>query len=127
MATLEKYYVSDLGLLELKKPDIEKKIGGRLENIVCNELLARGYQVKIGKTTKGEIDFVINSPADKIKYIQVADILATEETYKREFGAYKFVKDNYPKYVLTMDKLDYSTDGIIHKNIIEFLSSLKIF
>ena len=125
MATLEKYYLTDLGLLQLKKSPIEKKIGGRLENIVYNELIARGYEVYIGKTNKGEIDFVIDDFGDR-KYIQVADYLSSDEVVEREFGAYKAVEDNYPKYVITMDKLDYSRDGIIHKNIIDLLLSDKM-
>lgn len=125
MATLEKYYLTNLGLLQLKKSPIEKKVGGRLENIVYNELIARGYEVYIGKTQKGEIDFVVDDFGDR-KYIQVADYLSSDEVVEREFGAYKSVADNYPKYVITMDKLDYSRDGIIHKNIIDFLLSEKL-
>lgn len=120
MATLEKYYLTDLGLLQLKKSPIEKKIGGRLENIVYNELIARGYEVYIGKTDKGEIDFVIDDFGERT-YIQVADYLSSDEVVQREFGAYKQVDDNYPKYVLTMDKINYSQNGIIHKNIIDWL------
>lgn len=120
MATLEKYYLTDLGLLQLKKSPIEKKVGGRLENIVYNELIARGYEVYIGKTDKGEIDFIVDDFGDR-KYIQVADYLSSDEVVQREFGAYKQVEDNYPKYVITMDKIDYSQNGIIHKNIIDFL------
>ncbi len=120
MATLEKYYLTDLGILQLKKSPIEKKIGGRLENIVYNELIARGYDVYIGKTDKGEIDFVVDNFGERT-YIQVADYLSSEEVVEREFGAYKRVADNYPKYVITMDKMDYSKNGIIHKNIIDFL------
>lgn len=120
MSLLEKYYLADLGILQLKKSPIEKKIGGRLENIVYNELIARGYEVYIGKTDKGEIDFVVNDFGN-IFYIQVADYLSSEEVVKREFNAYRNVLDNYPKYVITMDKLDYSRDGIIHKNIVDFL------
>lgn len=124
MTLLEKYYLADLGILQLKKSPVEKKIGGRLENIVYNELIARGYEVYIGKTDKGEIDFVVNDFGN-IFYIQVADYLSSEEVVNREFGAYKNVGDNYPKYVITMDKLDYSRDGIIHKNIIDFLLESK--
>ena len=120
MATLEKYYLTDLGLLQLKKSPIEKKVGGRLENIVYNELIARGYNVYIGKTDKGEIDFVIDDFGER-KYIQVTDYLSSDEVIQREFGAYKSVDDNYPKYVLTMDKFDFSQDGIIHKNVIDWL------
>lgn len=120
MATLEKYYLTDLGLLQLKKSPIEKKIGGRLENIVYNELIARGYDVYIGKTDKGEIDFVVDDFGER-SYIQVTDYLSSDEVMQREFGAYKNVEDNYPKYVISMDKIDYSQNGIIHKNIVEWL------
>jgi len=125
MATLEKYYLTDLGLLQLKKSPIEKKVGGRLENIVYNELIARGYDVYIGKTDRGEIDFVIDDFGDRI-YIQVADYLSSDEVVQREFGAYSQIEDNYPKYVITMDKINYSQNGIIHKNIIDFLLNKNI-
>ena len=120
MTLLEKYYLVDLGLLQLKSSPIEKKVGGRLENIVYNELLARGYDVYIGKTDNGEIDFVVDDFGDRF-YIQVADYLSSDEVIEREFGAYKNVSDNFPKYVITMDKMNYSRDGIIHKNIIDWL------
>ncbi len=120
MTLLEKYYLADLGLLQIKNTPIEKKIGGRLENIVYNELIARGYDVYIGKTDNGEIDFVIDNFGDRF-YIQVADYLSSDEVVEREFGAYKNVADNFPKYVITMDKINYSRDGIIHKNIIDWL------
>ncbi len=120
MTLLEKYYLVDLGLLQLKSSNVEKKVGGRLENIVYNELIARGYDVYIGKTDNGEIDFVVDNFGERF-YIQVADYLSSNEVVKREFGAYKNVKDNFPKYVLTMDKINYSKDGIVHKNIIEWL------
>ena len=120
MATLEKYYLTDLGLLTLKSSPIEKKTGGRLENIVYNELIARGYDVYIGKTEKGEVDFVVEKFGQR-EYIQVADYLSSEEVIKREFGAFDYVKDNYPKYVITMDKIDYSQNGIIHLNLEKFL------
>ncbi len=120
MTLLEKYYLVDLGLLQLKSSPIEKKVGGRLENIVYNELIARGYDVYIGKTDKGEIDFVVDNFGDRF-YIQVADYLSSDDVIEREFGAYKNVEDNYPKYVITMDKINYSQNGIIHKNIIDWL------
>jgi hypothetical protein len=120
MTLLEKYYLVDLGLLYLKSSPIEKKVGGRLENIVYNELIARGYDVYVGKTDNGEIDFVVDNFGERF-YIQVADYLSSDEVIEREFGAYKNIDDNYPKYVITMDKIDYSRNGIIHKNIIDWL------
>ena len=107
-------------LLTLKSSPIEKKVGGRLENIVYNELVARGYDVYIGKTEKGEIDFVVDKLGQR-EYIQVADYLSSKEVIKREFGGFDYVKDNYPKYVITMDKIDYSQKGIIHLNLEKFL------
>ncbi len=124
MATLEKYYITDLGLLQLKNSPIEKKVGGRLENIIYNELIARGYEVYIGKTEKGEIDFIVDDFGER-KYIQVADYLSSDEVIQREFGAYSSIDDNYPKYVMTMDKINYSQNGIIHLNIIDFLLGKK--
>lgn len=120
MTLLEKYYLVDLGLLQLKSSPMEKKVGERLENIVYNELIARGYDVYIGKTDKGEIDFVVDNFGERF-YIQVADYLSSDEVMEREFGAYSNVEDNFPKYVITMDKINYSKDGIIHKNIIDWL------
>ena len=120
MATLEKYYLTDLGLLVLKSSPIEKKVGGRLENIVYNELITRGYEVYIGKTDKGEVDFVVDKFGDRL-YIQVADYLSSDEVLKREFDAFKAINDNYPKYVITMDKIDYSQNGIKHINLEDFL------
>ena len=120
MTLLEKYYLVDLGLLQLKSTPIERKVGGRLENIVYNELLARGYDVYIGKIDNREIDFVVDNFGDRF-YIQVADYLSSDDVIKREFGVYKSVEDNFPKYVITMDKINYSQNGIIHKNIIDWL------
>ena len=120
MTLLEKYYLVDLGLLQLKSSPIEKKVGGRLENIVYNELIARGYDVYIGKTDKGEVDFVVDNFGERF-YIQVADYLSSDQVIEREFGTYKGIEDNFPKYVITMDKIDYSKDGIIHKNIVDWL------
>lgn len=120
MATLEKYYLIDLGFLQLKKSQIEKKEGGRLENIVYNEFISRGYEVYIGKTEKGEVDFVVNNMGE-ISYYQVVDYLSGNEVISREFGAFKSIADNFPKYVITLDEIDYSRDGIIQINIIDFL------
>lgn len=120
MTLLEKYYLADLGFLHLKSSPIENKTGGRLENIVYNELVSRGYEVYIGKTDNGEIDFMVDNFGERF-YIQVCEYLSSDEVIEREFGAYKSINDNYPKYVISMDKIDYSRNGIIHKNIIDWL------
>ena len=115
-----KYYLTDLGLGQIKNAGKKLQLGAYLENIVYNELLSRGYDVKIGNLEKAEIDFIATRYEEKI-YIQVAYLLADEKVEEREFGAYKGVEDNYPKYVLTMDRFDFSRDGIIHKNVIDWL------
>ena len=115
-----KYYLTDLGLGQVKNIGKRPQLGAYLENIVYNELVSRGYDVKIGNLEKAEIDFIATKFEEKI-YVQVAYILADEAVIDREFGAYKYVEDNYPKYVLTMDKYNFSQEGIIHKNVIDWL------
>ena len=115
-----KYYLTDLGIGQVMNVGKSPQLGAYLENIVYNELVSRGYDVKIGNLEKAEIDFIATRFKEKI-YIQVAYILAEDKVIDREFGAYKGIEDNYPKYVLTMDKFDFSQDGIIHKNVIDWL------
>ena len=95
-----------------------------LENIIYNELKARDYEVFTGKTYKGGMDFVVINGRKKC-FIQVAYLLASEETIQREFGAYSKITDASPKYVMSLDKLDMSHDGIVHMNIIDFLLRKK--
>ena len=116
----EKYYLTDHGFRQSMGFSNLKDIEKTLENIVYIELLSRGYDVKIGKVKDREIDFVAKKGED-ISYFQIAYLMENEETREREFGAYDLVTDNYPKYVLSMDKLDFSQRGIVHKNIIDFL------
>jgi predicted AAA+ superfamily ATPase len=116
----EKYYCADHGLREALFGKNIQNIDQVLENIVCLELLRRNYKVYVGKKGDLEIDFIAEKQGKKI-YIQVAYLLANEETIRREFSVYNFVKDSYPKYVVSMDDLDFSQNGIIHKNIKEFL------
>lgn len=120
LKTLNKYYVTDLGIAQIKnkQPQMDKCYA--IENIVYNELVIKGYDVYTGKTKKGEIDFVATKPDKKI-YIQVAFSIPNEETKKREFEAYNEIQDNYPKYVISLDKLNYEYNGIKHINLIDFL------
>lgn len=116
----DKYYLTDLGLSKINNTGFKTEIGSLIENVIYNELVHRGYEVYVGKTVKGEIDFIVMD-GEKRSYFQVAYLLADPKVIKREFGAFDSVDDNYPKYVLSMDKLDFSRDGIIHMNIIDFL------
>ena len=114
-----KYYLTDLGLGQIANNEKKKQMGAYLENIVYNELLTRGYDVKVGSLENGEIDFIATRFEEKL-YFQVAYHLY-DEIIEREFGVFNNVDDNYPKYVISLDTFDFSQNGIIHKNIIDFL------
>ena len=116
----DKYYLTDLGLGQILNINKKTQYGAYLENIVFNELVNRGYNVSIGNNNGKEIDFIATKHNQK-EYYQVAFTLAEKTCEEREFGAYDNIDDNYPKYVISTDKLDYSQNGIIHKNIIDWL------
>ena len=120
----EKYYVADHGVREAVFGGNLRDINLVLENIVYMELLRRGYTVTVGKVGDKEIDFVCEQQGQKL-YIQVAYLLASEETIQREFGVYSRIRDNFPKYVVTLDEFDMSRDGIKHCNIRDFLLQEK--
>lgn len=119
LKTNEKYFVNDLGFRSLYFNN-EKDIGQALENIVYLELRRRGYEILVGKFEEKEVDFVIQKGSSK-SYIQVAYYLAEEATIEREFSVLRNIEDNYPKLVLSMDRVNRSMDGIEHRNIIDFL------
>jgi len=116
----DKYYLTDLGLSKINNTGFKTEIGALIENAIYNELIYRGYEVYVGKTTKGEIDFIVMD-GDNRSYYQVAYFLADEKVIQREFGAFDSVEDNFPKYVLSMDKYNFSRNGIKHINILDFL------
>ena len=116
----EKYYIADHGIREAIMENNQKDINQVLENIVYFEMLRRGYNVKIGKVDNLEVDFVCKKNDETI-YIQVSYLLASEDTKEREFSVLENIKDNYPKYVLSMDEFDMSRNGIKHVNLIKFL------
>ena len=120
LSNREKQYAVDMGFRTINTNTINYEDTFFLENIVYNELVTRGFTVFAGKTYKGEIDFVAIRNGKKC-FIQVAYLLAGEETIKREFGAYSRITDASPKYVMSLDKIDMSHDGIVHMNIIDFL------
>lgn len=124
LSNREKQYAIDMGFRTINTNTINFEDTFFLENIVYNELITRGFTVFAGKTFKGEIDFVAIKNGKKC-FIQVAYLLASEETIKREFGAYSKITDASPKYVMSLDKMDLSHDGIVHLNIIDFLLRKK--
>ena len=120
LASNEKYYIADHGIREAVFGGNMKDINLTLENIVYMELLRRGYKVTVGKVGTKEVDFVCDRRGERL-YVQVAYLLASEETVNREFGVYDNVKDNFPKYVVSLDEFDMSRNGIKHRNIRDFL------
>lgn len=121
LSTNEKIYINDQGFRSIffnNQKDIEKI----LENIVFFELLRRGYHVYVGIMDQYEIDFIAEKANEKV-YVQVSYLLASETTIEREFRSLLKVQDQYPKFVVSMDRLDMSRDGIKHRNIIDFLMS----
>lgn len=122
----EKYYVGDTALRHALLGYREGEISGILENLVFLELKRRGYRLYLGKIENKEIDFIAEKENRKI-YLQVTYLLSSPETIEREFSALKMIKDNYPKYVISMDKI-FGTDveGIQRINLIDFLLTADI-
>lgn len=120
LAYNEKYYIADHGIREAVFGGNMRDINLILENIVYLELLRRDYKVTVGRIGDKEIDFVCDKRGEKL-YIQAAYLLASDEAIRREFGAYDNIRDNYPKYVVSLDEFDMSRNGIKHRNIRDFL------
>jgi uncharacterized protein len=122
LATLEKYYLVDVGLLNvLLGRERDANRGHILENIVYLELLRRGYKIWTGALRNSEIDFTVKNRDGEIEYYQVSWEISTAETANREFAPLESVKDNYAKYLLTTESYPQNRAGIIHKNVFEWL------
>jgi uncharacterized protein len=123
LETLEKYYLSDLGLKYVIAGYSPDSIPGQLENIVLLDLLAHGYQVFIGKQYTREIDFIAQKGNEKL-YIQVCTTLNDDNVVDREYGSLELIQDHFPKYILSLDKgFETSRKGIRWMNIQDFLLS----
>ena len=121
LKSLEKYYVTDIGLKNFMLGKKSMDVGHILENVIYLELIRRGYSVYVGKIDDMEIDFVAQNSQGNT-YIQVAATVRDENTLKRELRSLQAVKDSYPKMLLTLDddpEADY--DGIIRKNALDWL------
>lgn len=118
----DKYYLVDSGFYFIFNGSTQRNWGQLLENIVFLELIRQGYSITIGKIQDLGVDFVCRK-ANQIKYIQVSQSILDENTRKREFKSLEKISDSYPKYVISMDSFDFSDNGIIHLNIIDFLKS----
>jgi hypothetical protein len=116
----EKYFIADLGFREALVGQNQQAIEMMLENLAYIELLRSGYRVEIGKIGVKEIDFIATKDHHRI-YIQVSYLLSSDNTIQREFESLKSINYNFPKYVISMDTLNFSRDGIIHLNFETFL------
>ena len=120
----EKYYLLDTGFYKSQLDEKQRNIGHILENIIFIELKRHGYKITIGNMNDYEIDFVCKKNNQKI-YIQVTYLMENYETIEREFRPLLMIKDNYPKYVLSMDRTLQPQNGIKHMNIIDFLKNFN--
>ena len=122
LATQEKYYLVDAGLLNILvgKERVTDR-GHILENVVFLELLRRGYKIWTGTSRNSEVDFVCKTPSGDIEYYQVAWQMSDEKTLDREFGSLEKINDNYPKYILTTDSFTINRSGVKHLNVFNWL------
>ena len=124
----EKYYLSDLSFYFLRNTDNRIPYGPVLENIVYQYARSIGYEVSVGKVGKLEVDFIMRTPSLDYSYVQVAMYILTDiSTEEREYRSLEAIKDNYPKYLLTLDSLIQKRNGIIHANLAEFIRDGKTF
>lgn len=117
----QKYYLADLGIYFSRNVDARINFGPVLENIVYTYLSAKGYKISVGRIGKLECDFITRIN-EEYRYIQVAMTIMSKDTEEREYKPFTMIRDNYPKYLFTIDPLLQKRDGVIHKNIIEFIS-----
>lgn len=117
----QKYYLADLSIYFSRNVDARINYGPVLENIVYTYLSAKGYKVSVGRIGTLECDFITRIQ-DEYRYVQVAMTIMDEKTEHREYAPFAKIRDNYPKYLLTMDSLLQKRDGVIHKNIMDFIA-----
>lgn len=120
LKSLEKYYLVDLGFRQVLLSENRSNIGYALENVIYLELLRRGFHVMIGKVNETEVDFVAEKGEERI-YYQVAASVLDPITFSREIAPLHKIRDNYPKFILTLDDVPLSESGIRTVNIIDFL------
>jgi predicted AAA+ superfamily ATPase len=122
LMTNQKYYLVDLGLKNITGTNkYDSDLGRKLENVVFFELLRRGGMIYSGKNNDKEIDFVVQKPNNEIEYYQVAYTVTDEKTFEREISAFRNIRDNHPKYLLTMDFDNSNLEGIQKINVIDWL------
>jgi predicted AAA+ superfamily ATPase len=122
LTTNQKYYLVDLGLKNITTTNnYDADLGRKLENVVYFELLRRGGKIYVGKNNNKEIDFVVQKPNNEREYYQIAFTVNDEKTFEREVSALRNIRDNYPKYLLTLDFDNTNIEGIQKVNVIDWL------
>ena len=123
LRTLGKYYIVDIGLRNYLLGFRDRDSGHAIENVVCFELLRRGYDVSIGKVDNSEVDFIATKVDDKL-YVQVTETMTSKDVRKRELPPLQKISDNYEKIILSLNTgMDSSYDGIKSINLIDWLIS----
>lgn len=125
----KKYYLSDLSFFYALNTDNRINYGPALENVVYIYASSKDYSISVGKIGKLECDFILRDNEMNYSYVQVAyTILASKETEDREYRSLESITwDNYPKYLLTLDRFLQKRNGIIHANLIDFIKNNKNF
>ena len=123
----EKYYIADSGFYFALNTDNRINYGPELENVTYLYACSHGYSASVGRIGKLECDFVLRNDSSDYSYVQVSRTIADERTENREYASLEKIPDNYPKYLLTMDRLLQKRNGIIHENIIDFILNGKTF
>jgi len=122
LSTNEKYYMVDLGLRNITQTNkYDADLGHKLENVVYLELMRRGGKIFVGKNKDKEVDFIVQKAGNEREYYQVAYTVIDEKTFEREVSSFRNIRDNYPKYLLTLDYDNVIIEGIRKKNVIDWL------
>lgn len=120
----EKYYLADLGIYFSRNTDTRINYGPVLENVMYTYLRAKGYAMSVGKIGTLECDFITRKD-DNYQYVQVSMTIMDKVTEDREYKPFSKIRDNYPKYLFTLDQLLQKRDGIIHCNMLDYISKNK--
>ncbi len=124
----KKYYLADLSLTFVTNPDSRINYGPVLENIIYIYSKSKGYDASVGRIGKLECDFILKSKDLSYSYVQVSySILGSKDTEDREYAPLESIRDNYPKYVITLDSLTQKRNGIIHANLVDFIRENREF
>ena len=123
----EKYYIADLGFYFVLNTDNRINFGPELENVTYLYARSKGYSASIGRIGNLECDFVLRKDFNNYAYVQVSRTIADRRTEDREYASLEKIKDNYPKHLLTMDRLLQKRNGILHENLVDFFLDEKEF